>query len=99
MWPWIKRFRGWAMNDMWSMHRSSPQPQALHYSYEKAGLTLRDQPIPWNAEAVLVEVVARLPASGQRRKSDFQIRVGRQDPIPPESMRREESADAHRLLF
>ena len=63
MWPWIKRWRDWAMTDLWSMHRIGPQPQALHYSYEKAGLTLHDQPIPWNAEAVLVEALVRLPAS------------------------------------
>jgi len=99
MWPWIKRWRDWAMNDLWSMHRSNPQPQALHYSYEKAGLTLRDQPIPWNAEAVLVEAVVRLPAGAQRRKADFQLRLGRQDPLAPESIRRDESTDCLRLLF
>src|SRR5437879_7771636 len=99
MWPWIKRWRDWAMNDLWSMHRSSPQPQALHYSYEKAGLTLHDQPIPWNAEAVLVEVLMRLPQGGQRRKADFQLRVGRQEPIAPESMRRDDNSDHHRIVF
>ena len=46
MWPWIKRWRDWAMHDLWHMHRSSPQPQALHFSYEKAGLAVNDQPIP-----------------------------------------------------
>ena len=61
MWPWIKRWRDWAMNDLWPMYRIGPQPQALHYSYEKAGLTVHDQPIPWNAEAVLVEALLRLP--------------------------------------
>jgi hypothetical protein len=38
MWPWIKRWRDWAMHDLWPLHRSGPQPQALHYSYEQAGL-------------------------------------------------------------
>ncbi|HEV3448867.1 MAG TPA: hypothetical protein VG099_29795 [Gemmataceae bacterium] len=100
MWPWIKRWRDWAMNDLWSMHRSSPQPHALHYSYEKAGLTLHDQPIPWNAEAVLVEALVRLPPGSQRRKADFQLRHGRQEPIAPESMRRDEtSSEHHRLVF
>ena len=61
MWPWIKRWRDWAMHDLWPMYRLGPQPQALHYSYEKAGLTLHDQPIPWNAEAVVVEAMLRLP--------------------------------------
>jgi hypothetical protein len=98
MWPWIKRWRDWAMTDLWSMHRS-PQPQALHYSYEKAGLTLHDQPIPWNAEAVLVEALVRLPTNGQRRKGDFQLRVARQEPIPPETIRRDETTGFCRLLF
>jgi hypothetical protein len=99
MWLWIKRWRDWAMNDLWPMHRSGPQPQALHYSYEKAGLTLHDQPIPWNAEAVLVEALVRLPAASPRRKSDFQLRIGRQEPIAPESLRREEGEERHRLFF
>jgi hypothetical protein len=99
MWLWIKRWRDWAMHDLWPMHRTSPQPQALHFSYEKAGLTIHDQPIPWNAEAVLVEASVRLPAAGPRRKADFQLRVGRQEPLSPEIMRREENEDRHRLFF
>jgi hypothetical protein len=99
MWLWIKRWRDWAMHDLWPLHRIGPQPQALHYSYEKAGLTIHDQAIPWNAEAVLVEAAVRLPAGRPRRKADFQLKVGRQDPISPESMRKEENDDRHRLFF
>ena len=75
MWPWIKRWRDWAMRDLWPLYRIGPQPQALHYSYEKAGLTLHEQPVPWNAEAVLVEALLRLPESAGRRKADFHLRV------------------------
>ena len=32
MWPWIKRWRDWAMHDLWPLHRIGPQPQALHFS-------------------------------------------------------------------
>ncbi len=99
MWPWIKRWRDWAMHDLWPMHRIGPQPQALHYSYEKAGLTVHDQPIPWNAEAVLVEALVRLPSAASRRKGDFQIRLPDQVPQPAESLRRSENEDRHRLLF
>ena len=83
MWPWIKRWRDWAMHDLWPLYRIGPQPQALHFSYEKAGLTVDDQPIPWNAEAVLVEAMLRLPQTGNRRKADFQLRVPGQDSSPP----------------
>jgi hypothetical protein len=87
------------MNDLWSMHRTGLQPQALHHSYEKAGLVVHDQPIPWNAEAVLVEAsVDRIPTPN-RRKSDFQLRLGRQEPLTPESLRREEDTDRYRIFF
>jgi hypothetical protein len=99
MWLWIKRWRDWAMHDLWPMHRTGPQPQALHYSYEKAGLTLHDQPIPWNAEAVLVEALVRLPSRSPRRKADFHLRISRQDLIAPESMRRDDGEEHHRLFF
>lgn len=99
MWPWMKRWRDWAMHDLWTMHRVSPQPQALHYSYEKAGLTLHDQPIPWNAEAVLVEAMVRFPPAVSRRKSDFLVRLPRQEPVPSESLRQDEHDGRHRVLF
>lgn len=99
MWPWIKRWRDWAMHELWPILRTGPQPQALHYSYEKAGLTLNDQPIPWNAEAVVVEAVVRLPPSAARRKSDFRLRLPGQEPLATENVRRHEQGDSHRLLF
>src|SRR2546421_1961409 len=98
MWPSIRRWRDWAMDNLWPLYRIGPQPQALHYSYEKAGLTLHDQPVPWNAEAVLVEASLRLPP-GCRRKADFQLRLGRRELIPVESLRREEGEERHRLYF
>src|SRR5262249_40008416 len=99
MWPWIKRWRDWAMNSLWSMHRTSPQPQALHHSYEKAGLTIHDQPIPWNADVVLVEALLRLPSGVKRRKADFQIHVPGLPSIPAETLRRQEGDDRYRLFF
>jgi hypothetical protein len=99
MWPWIKRWRDWAMHDLWSVHRIGPQPQALHYSYEKAGLTIPDQPIPWNAEVVLVEALLRLPTSVARRKADFQLHFPGTTPTAAESLRRIEGDDRYRLIF
>jgi hypothetical protein len=87
------------MTDLWPLYRISPQPQALHYSYEKAGLTLHDQPIPWNAEAVLVEARLRLPPSSSRRKGDFVLRLPGQQPIPAEQVRRLETDERFALLF
>jgi hypothetical protein len=98
MLPWIKRLRD-SMHDLWPMHRIGLPPQALHYGYEKAGLTLYDQPIPWSAEAVLVEASVRLAASTPRRKADFQLRLAGQEPLPAEILRRQEGDDLHRVLF
>jgi hypothetical protein len=105
MWPWIKRWRDWAMNDLWPLHRIGTQPQALHFSYEKAGLTLNDQPIPWNAEAVLVEASLRLPPAArqksdfQLRKSDFQLRLPAGVLVPAESLRHDEDRERYHLFF
>jgi hypothetical protein len=99
MWPWIKRWRDWAMNDLLRTHRAGLQPQALHYSYEKAGLTLDSQPIPWSAEAVLVEALLRLSASTGRRKTDFFLRLPDREPVPAESLRRDDGDDRCRLFF
>jgi hypothetical protein len=99
MWPWIKRWRDWAMHDLWPLYRIGAQPQALHYSYEKAGLVLQNQPIPWNAEAVLVEALVRLPSGSGRRKADFQLRLPDQEPVPAEQLRRQESDDLYRATF
>ncbi len=99
MWPWIRRWRDWVMNELWPMSRIASQPQALHFSYEKAGLTVSDQPIPWNAEAVLVEASLRLPPSTSRRKADFLLRIPGQPPLPPENLRRQETEDRYRISF
>lgn len=47
--------------------------QAVHVSYEKAGLILRDPVVPWSADAVLVEASMRLSASA-RNTADFALR-------------------------
>src|SRR5438270_9120186 len=99
MWPWIKRWRDWAMHDLWPLHRVNCRPQALHFSYEKAGLTLPDQPVPWNAEAVLVEASLRLPPSAGRRKADFLLRLPGQEPLPADDLRKQEGEDRFRVLF
>jgi len=98
MWPWIKRWRDWVMSDLWPFYRISPQPQALHYSYEKGGLTVADQPIPWNAESVTVEACLRLRHTTTRRKTDFALRLAGRDPILADDMRRQDDS-LHRLTF
>src|SRR4051812_19113089 len=97
MWPWIKRWLDWAMNDLFRLARTRPRGQAVYTRYEKAGLTLYDLPVPWNADAVVVEVLfGALPPSA-RRKADFTLRLPGREPVKPETLRPE--ADArYRLL-
>jgi hypothetical protein len=98
MWPWIKRWRDWAMHDLWPLYRIGLQPRAMHFRYEKAGRVVDDQPIPWNAEAVLVEATVRIPRNSTRRKTDFQLRVPGQDLVPAEQMS-SEADEQHRVKF
>ena len=62
MWRSIKRWRDWAMHELASGTRPDGNVAGLHFGYEKSGLRVRDQAIPWNAETVFVE--AELPACG-----------------------------------
>lgn len=88
------------MNDLGPLFRTGPEPQTLRYSFEKAGLTLNDQPIPWNADSVIVEATFKLPASAVRQASDFSLRIfGRMGSIPAEILRPGEKIDSWRLAF
>jgi hypothetical protein len=98
MWLWIKHWRDWVMNDVLPISRLGSQ-QALHYSYEKGGLRLENQPIAWNAEAVLVEaIVHRLPSS-DRSRTAFTLRLAGRDPVAPESLRRDDNNGPYRIFF
>ncbi len=98
MWPWIKRWLDLKMHDYWPLYRIGPRSQAMHFRYEKAGRNVDDQPIPWNAEAVLVQAMVRLPKTSNRRKTDFQLRVPGLDLVPAERMEHE-GDEQHRLTF
>jgi len=82
--------------------RSGPQSQALHFSYEKAGLVIEDQPVPWSADAILVEAHVRLQPTAKRpRRTDFRLRLLDSGvDIPPESLRQGvDEFEPSRLLF
>jgi hypothetical protein len=99
MWPWIKRWHDWVMNnDHWPMPRQPAQPQALHLSYEKAGLVMHDPLIPWNAEAVLIEATLRLQP-GARSKADFTLLLPGAEPIAAESLRPSPTGERHHIRF
>ena len=78
----------------------SPNGNAgLHVRWEKAGLVLDALPIPWNADAVLVEANVRLPR-GNTEKTDFALRLGEEaSPLPAELIVRGEGRALSRILF
>lgn len=95
----IRRWLDWVMTNVLPPSRPRGGGQPVHLFYEKSGLTLPGSPIPWNAEAVLIEVLLRLPPGG-RQRSDFVLRIPGQPPIPAESLRRETSEDRlFRIVF
>jgi hypothetical protein len=59
---------------------AGPKVGDVHVSYEKSGLAVADEPVPWNAEAVLVDAILRLPSSEVNRACEFQVRVPGQLP-------------------
>ncbi|MFO0797500.1 MAG: hypothetical protein U0804_08475 [Gemmataceae bacterium] len=97
MWPWMKRWLDWVTTDVLPLSRSRPQGQAVHTRYEKAGLALYDLPVPWNADAVVVEVLLKLPPAA-RKKGDFTLRLPGREPVAAETLRHE-ADNRHRLLF
>ena len=71
----------------------------MHHSYEKAGIVIDNQPIPWNADAVIVECLARLPGAAVRRKDEFLLRIPGREPVQLDSLHRDEAQQRHRLFF
>jgi hypothetical protein len=55
----------------------------LHVRYEKAGLIFDALPIPWNADAVIVEASVKLPAACDKQQFALQLSTGG-PPLPAE---------------
>ncbi|HEX3316019.1 MAG TPA: hypothetical protein VHR72_14065 [Gemmataceae bacterium] len=75
------------------------QSQGLHFSYEKAGLVVNNQPIPWNAEAVSVEGVVKVPAVTSDVRAGFALLRPGQPPLAPETLRRTDVTGQARVVF
>ena len=78
---------------------SPPASPGLHFSYEKAGIVVPNQTIPWNAEAVSVEGVATVPAVSAEVRAGFSLHRPGQAPLAPETLRRTDVAGQARVVF
>src|SRR5438874_320671 len=87
------------MRDLFGLlHRGGPQGQGIHFAYEKAGLLIRNEPIAWSAEAVVVEALVRAPNGATFRKHDFSLRLADRPPLSSFALHRQ-SDDHFQLLF
>jgi len=72
---WLKPWRAWVFRDIWPRLRRQALPGVLSLSvgWEKNGHVVRHEPAPWNADAVLVDVLLQMPAELPCRKQDFAV--------------------------
>lgn len=77
------------MSDLLPTYRIESAPRALHYSFEKAGLVLHDQPIPWSAESVVVEANLHLPTPDLRHPRDYQLLVPDREAVRADAVQRQ----------
>src|SRR5687768_3916617 len=88
------------MRDLWNLFRGHhPRLAALHYAFEKAGLVLDNQPIPWCAETVMVEAQVDVPAPlSAHLPGDFLLRLA-DERLPPEQLHFNDPHHFANLLF
>src|SRR5262245_44966012 len=94
MWHWMKHFSAWVRGES----RRLPRLAGLRCAYERAGLVVPDEPVPWCAESVLVEASVHLPFLTGRRKDDFSLCLPGRAPVAAEQLRKVEG-EAHRVVF
>ena len=90
--PWTTRWLGWARDNLFRR----PRPRAADIGYERAGVTRWEAPVPWTADAAVVDVLLDLPPAA-RRKADFAFRL----PFAafPADTLRPDAGDRHRVTF
>ena len=90
---WTTRWLAWARDNL--LRRARPLPLSAAVGYERAGASRWEQPVPWTADAIVVDVLLRLPATV--RKSDFALRL----PFAtfPADALRQDADDRHRATF
>jgi hypothetical protein len=102
--PWTRRSRACLnveslMRDLWHLFRGSlPRLEGMTHAFEKGGMTLDNQAVPWGAESVLVSAVVEMPQQAPRAKGDFELHVDHET-VLPESQRLDDLRETVRLQF
>jgi hypothetical protein len=91
---WTTRWLVWARDNL--LRRARPRPVSAAVGYERSGGTRWESPVPWTADAAVIDVLFHLPASA-RRKQDFALRL----PFAtfPADAIRPDAGDRHRVSF
>lgn len=97
MWRWVKHWIDWVRDDLLLLARTRRSGFTILIGHETNGQPQTELPIPWSADAVLVEVLLRLPPNA-RRKSDFTIRFPGFNSITAESVRTDPD-NRQRVMF
>jgi hypothetical protein len=82
---------------MWRFFRRFPQVLRQWHSYEKAGLRVSDEAIPWNADTVLVEALVGWSGNPLSR-IDFELRIPDEVPLTATSLE-ERGGGLYHVLF
>ncbi|MCS6865775.1 MAG: hypothetical protein RMJ56_14855 [Gemmataceae bacterium] len=82
--PWTTRWLDWVRDNLL---RRRPVPLLVAIGYERAGQTRWETPIPWSADAVVVDLLVPT-SSATRRKADFSLRLPTAT-IPADTLRPE----------
>ena len=88
MWRWVKHWIDWLRNDRLPLSRMRRGGSVAAIRYETIGGVREEVPVPWSADAVIVEVLLHLPPPA-RRKSDFTILFPHGEPILADALRPE----------
>jgi hypothetical protein len=97
VWPRLKRWRTFLVRPF--LRLTGPRLREIHYRYEKTGVEVADEPIPWNAEAVLVEALLRFAPDIVPNKNDFQLRMPDRVPRMAVALHCETEEGAVRVVF
>jgi hypothetical protein len=77
-----------------------PRVRRIDIGYEKAGVVVRGEPIPWNADAVLIDIDVSFAVLRNWPKSDFCLDVAGEPPLLPIGQQPLAGDDeASRMLF
>jgi hypothetical protein len=94
MWLALKRWPAWITRWL-----GRPHVAQLHFGYENAGLTVWDEPIPWNAESVLLETTAQFPNHRVGVVSDLSLQLPGRAPVPAVALSSDGPLERARFRF